>query len=214
MPDTLTPSAFPLVTKLDLGINTLEDRLVLVAHTREHGRRLVLLTRRMVGVLLAPYGRLLEQTSRAASRVPADHLQEVLQMEHVGALSRLPGPADGTGPRADADADAAGAGGDGVGDDDRGGAAVPDVAFLVTEIKLQAAPEHLVIGFLGQRRHGPQGDGTAQEPVCAMTLDRADAHRVLAMVSDKAREADWALPPPASWLTAPLAAVGEGRPAN
>lgn len=183
MPDTRKASEYPVATKLGVGYSDLEDRLVLMLRTRSHGVRGVLVTRRMMRVLLEHYADTLKRTSTTAARAPAAVRDEVLRMEHVGALSGAPldkpagpgptdGPADGPAP-----------------------------LWVAVELTIVAEAGTIIIAFVGQQRHTAQGDGSVNEPVVALTLDRRDAHRVLHLLVRKSREAGWDLDRHAAWLT-------------
>lgn len=184
-PETLT---FPSIVALDMGINQPEDRVVMIARTQAAGRKIILLTRRMMGQLLGNYAELMKRTSPAVARAPSAHQNEVLQMEHVSALITPATPAPAP-----------------VSADSEAGTELPDqqpeTVHLITEIRLQVTDSHLMIGFIGQRRHAPGIDENANDPVAAATMDRTEAHRFLAMLNDKAREAMWGLDGLCPWLT-------------
>jgi len=177
---------FPSIVALDMGFNPQEDRVVMIARTHNDGRRIVLLTRRMMTQLLGHYAELMKRTSPAVARAPSAHLDEVLQMEHVSALSKIspPSPAQ----------DAAKSG-------EKPETLSPETVHLVSEIRMQVSDSQLMIGFMGQRRHAPDVDEAAVAPVAAATMDRTEAHRLLALLNDKAREAGWGLDGICPWLS-------------
>lgn len=181
-PETLT---FPSIVALDMGINQPEDRVVMIARTQAAGRKIILLTRRMMGQLLGNYAELMKRTSPAVARAPSAHQNEVLQMEHVSALITAAPPA----PTPDSAAA------------DEPSDQQAETVHLITEIRLQVTDSHLMIGFIGQRRHAPGIDENANDAVAAATMDRTEAHRFLAMLNDKAREAMWGLDGLCPWLT-------------
>jgi hypothetical protein len=198
MPAEQTSITFPSASKLDLGINLTEDRLVMVAHTAANGVRAMLLTRRMLVVLMDHYGKLLKQTSPAA-KAQQKHQDEILQMEHIGALSSN-NTASASAPT-----------------EQQQPASIAfslDAAYLVTEVTLQMNENHLVIGFSGQRQQVSSGDEATVTPVAAFNLDRTNAHKVLALLNDKAREAGWGLDNLYPWLNNSQLVVSEQRPAN
>ncbi|SOD98800.1 hypothetical protein [Caenispirillum bisanense] len=192
---------FPVTRTIDIGVNLVEDRLVLVAHTQGHGRRLVLLTRRMLRVLLAHVTQVLETTGTVA-RTPGEHRVEVLQMEHQGALTAVQAQDPGQAGTA--------AAGEAAPEEE------PASAFLAVEIKVRASATHLLVGFIGLPLGGTPaaGVGAAAEPACAMTLDRGDTHRVLALLHDKAKLAAWNLEAPSAWMQATTVDASPSRPAN
>lgn len=183
-------TTFPAVTRLDVGVDMMEDRLVLNLHTAADGLRVALVTRRLMRLLLEHYAALLRRTSETALRAPVGQRDEVLRMEHVGALAEPPAPAT---PPAAAITTRTG----------------PPV-WLAVEAKLKADGAAILIGFMGQRRTGGTGQETPNEPIGAMTLTRSEAHRVLAALGRSAKEAGWGLEHHAPWLTE---IGGESRPA-
>lgn len=203
--DASTP--FPVTRKIDIGVDVVEDRLVLVAHTHP-GLRVALLTRRVLRRLLAHMAQVLENTG-AAARSAGEYRDEVLQMEHHGAVTAVQAQEPAAPP---------------AGDEAPGAAAirplvVPGAAsFLTVEVKVKTNPTHLLIGFLGLPRGDSGGGGPATAaapvPVCAMMLDRADVHRVLALLHDKAALAGWDLAPRKEWMQPPPGGRPTGRAAN
>ena len=173
---------YPIANQLDVGVNRVEDRVVVIASTKGHGRRAVLLTRRLMKSLLVKYAQFLEQTSEPASQAAASHKVEVLQMEYISALSQID---RGSG-----------------GDQDPGRQQTtnaPDAVCLGTEVHFQQRDGQILLAFDGVLRNVGGADGIAKEPVVGFLLDRAIAHRVLAMLKEKADEAGWDLPKPSGW---------------
>lgn len=181
--DTVT---FPSIIGLEMGFNPTEDRVVMLGRTHSAGVRVILLTRRMMGQLLSHYAELMKRTSPAVARAPSAQQNEVLQMEHVSALM--------SGAAAPAAAPEAAE-----------GEAPPEPpeqsAHLVTEIRMQVNDAHLMIGFIGPARFTPGVDETLIAPIAAATMDRAEAHRFLALLNDKAKEGGWGLEGLCPWLT-------------
>jgi hypothetical protein len=197
MPKDQKSITFPSATKLDLGINETEDRLVMMAHTQAHGLRGLLLTRRMLAILMDHYGKLIKQTS-PASKAFHGHQDEILQMEHIGALST-------SAPQSIPNAE-----------QQQLVSVTPslETIHLVTEVTMQMNDNHLIIGFSGQQRHAPGIDQTPVAPVTAINLDRTNAHKFLAMLNDKAKEAGWGLDGRYPWLNSVDLTVPEQRPVN
>jgi hypothetical protein len=175
---------YPVANQLDVGTNAVEDRVVLIASTKGHGRRAVLLTRRTMKALLAKYASVLEQTSETASQAAARHKAEVLQMEHVAALSQI-------------DQESTQADGDGAHSTPRANA--PDAVYLATGVHFQPREGNILLAFDGVHRDVSAPNGTLPEPAMGFVMDRTTAHKVLAMLQDKAEEAGWDLPKPSGW---------------
>ena len=193
-----TSITFPSALKLDLGLDLKEDRLVMIAHTTANGARAMLLTRRMLVVLMDHYGNILGQTGPAA-KAQLKHRNEILQMEHIGALF------SGTEQRTSASGE------------QQQPVSIelhPENVHLVTEVTMQMNGDHLIIGFSGQRQYTASGNESEVTPVAAVNLDRNHAHKVLALLNDKAREAGWGLDTLYPWLNNSRLVTSEQRPAN
>lgn len=198
MPTEQKSVTFPSASKLDLGINLTEDRLVMVAHTTENGVRAMLLTRRMLVVLMDHYGNLLKQTSPAA-KAQQELQDEILQMEHIGALSSDSAPSASAPTEQQQPASITFS---------------QETAYLVTEVTIQMNDNHLVIGFSGRRQQASSGNEVSVTPVAAFHLDRINAHKFLALLNDKAREAGWGLDNLYPWLNNSELVASEQRPVN
>jgi hypothetical protein len=184
MPDESQAQDYPIAKQLEIGINALEDRVVLIASTKGHGRRAVLLTRRMMKTLLSKYAQILEQTSETAAQAAASHKNEVLQMEYIAALSQI---------------DQEGGDGDGEADHGKRKATAPDSIYLATGVHFQPRDGNILLAFDGVHRDASAPNGTQPEPTLGFVMDRTTAHKVLAMLQDKADEAGWDLPKPSGW---------------
>jgi len=179
---------FPSVIALDMGFNAQEDRVIMIARTIAGGRRVIFVTRRMMAQLLGHSAELMTRPSPAAARAPSAQRNEVLQMEHVGALTTPPAsppPAAASNPEA------------GLPASDQ----PLESAHLVTEIRMQVTESQLMIGFMGQRRNAAGADEQLIDTIAAATMDRAEAHRFLAMLNDRARDAEWGLEGLCPWLS-------------
>ena len=172
---------YPIANQLDVAIKPVEDRVVLIAGTKGHGRRGLLLTRRLMKSLLGQYAQVLERTSETAAQAAAGHKAEVLQMEHVAARSQ--GEPDG------------GEGGRAGGESEQQVSAV----YLATGVHCEPRDSQILLAFDGVRRDVHDPNATTAAPALAFVLDRTTAHKVLAMLQDKADEAGWDLAKPSGW---------------
>jgi len=182
---TETTTRYPAARSLQLGINRVEDRVVLICHTLRHGRRAAWLTRRLLRTLLDRYAGFLADSSPTAAQVGPAHRADVLQMEHISALA-----ADSTGEE---EAETG----------ERGDADAPPGHFLVTEAHFQAREGAIVLALDGVARPGDGANRTGREAVFALSLARTDAHKLLDMLKRKGEEAGWDLPAPSPWTEAP-----------
>jgi len=174
--------SYPIATKLDIGFDCLEDRLVIVARTRDHGYRGLWLTRRLTGGLLQRFAQELHRSSPHAAKAAPGFRDEVLRMEHLGAISKSPSGASTGGSTTDKPS----------------GEPPGDTAwFLVPAVHLRWQEQLLVVTFDGLKR----GDHhRRREAVVAIALDRGQAHQVLSLLSRKAQEAQWNLPRASAWI--------------
>ena len=184
MSDQPQSQDYPIANQLDVGTNAVEDRVVLIASTKGHGRRGVLLTRRLMKRLLSSYAQVLEKTSETASQAAASHRNEVLQMEFIAALSQI---------------DQEGGDGDGEGDHSQQQASAPEAVYLATGVHFQPREGNILLAFDGIHRDASEPNGAQPEPALGFVMDRTSAHKVLAMLQDKAEEAGWSLPKPSGW---------------
>lgn len=185
-------TTFPVAQSIDVGYDSIEDRLLLVGHTSDHGRRCLWLTRRLVRPLVVHFARLLRTTSEEAGMAPDGYVNEILRMEHVRALesqAEAP-PAEAADDSTDTPMDDRASQADSVSSEEQ----APHLFFAV-EVTLQLREDHLLLGFLGQPSPLPgssaNGDESIRQPVCALLLDRPSAHKVLALFCAKLQEADW-----------------------
>jgi hypothetical protein len=175
---------YPIANQLDVGTNAVEDRVVLIASTKGYGRRAVLVTRRLMKSLLSKYAQVLEQTSETASHAAASHKNEVLQMEYIAALSQI---------------DQEGGQSGGEGDHSQQQASAPEAVYLATGVHFQPREGNILLAFEGVHRDANEPHGNTKEPALGFVMDRTTAHKVLAMLQDKAEEAGWDLPKPSGW---------------
>ena len=184
MSDQPQSQDYPIANQLDVGINAVEDRVVLIASTKGHGRRGVLLTRRLTKSLLSKYAQVLEQTSETASQAAASHRNEVLQMEYIAALSQI---------------DQEGRQSGGEGDDSQQQTSAPEAVYLATSVHFQPRDGNILLAFDGVHRDASDPHGNTKEPALGFVMDRTTAHKVLAMLQEKAEEAGWDMPKPSGW---------------
>lgn len=174
----------PVARRLDVTYDAVEDRLVLYADTRSNGRRALMIPRRMLQRFLQRYGQVLRETSDVVARAAVDQQDEVLQMEHIGAIASIEdAPTDAEGRIARERAVTA-----------------PADTYLATKADLHPRDGALTVAFYGLYRDPLGADGTQAEPVCALVLNRTQAHLVLAILHKHARRAQWGLDEGAAWL--------------
>lgn len=167
-----TTQAAPSAGQISLGYSSREDRMVMWLGTGEEAKTLFV-TRRLCALLINGLAGVLVRSSPVAAQAPASLRDDVVLMEHQGAMA-----AASVGP-ADADKLPSLA----------SGAAAP---MLVETVNITVTPADFRLVF----RPSPQGDGPQ------IALSRADLHRVLEMLKRQSELAEWSLPPAPNWLSA------------
>lgn len=170
MTDTTQPA--PSGGQVSLGYSAREDRLVLWLGTGE-GANMLFVTRRLCALLINGLVGVLARSSPTAAHAPAELRNDVVLMEHQGAMaasSVMPADAD-TLPPISSDA---------------------PPPMLVETVNITTTPSAFRLVF----RPSPQGDGPA------ITLSRSDLHMVLEMLKRQSELAQWSLPVDTGWLAA------------
>jgi hypothetical protein len=165
-----------LAKQLTFGFNETEDRLVLIARDGHDKAVAFALTRRLTGRLINGLATVLERSNTFASTAPAEMRDDIILMEHQGALS-------GTGEE---QPDTSGAWSSG-----EGTLRLNAPAHLVTKIDIKTAPTDFQI--LLHTNDGVQ---------IGTKLNRVDLHRVVEVIKRKAEAADWNIQIGALWLEA------------
>lgn len=173
---------YPKAGKLTVGYDQKEDRLALTFHLQDGGFRKAFISRRILAGLLGHMGQKL-----SASHPMAGHTaqrDEVLQMEHVASVSAQNLDATASDPTQETQQ-----------------TQTPPTEFSecfhVTDVRLELQQDILVVGFSGEL---PGDHHATPQPIAALGLGRAEAHRVLRLLRDKADFADWNLEMPALWM--------------
>ena len=156
-----------------MGFIPKEDRLVLMLALKNGNSVNALFSRRMLQAMLKSMGEKLASTSPTASRTPDPH--EVLQMEHIAAVTSRKPEATGSVTAGETD-------------------------WYITEVQMETRDNFLVLGLKGELRNPTGPDGTTAEPVAALQLERSQAHQILRMLKGQADQAGWGLELPADWM--------------
>jgi hypothetical protein len=75
----------------------------------------------------------------------------------------------------------------------------PDTIYLAVRVHFEPRDGHILLAFDGVKRNPFGPDGEMREPALGFVMDRTSAHKVLAMLHDKADEAGWDLKRPSGW---------------
>lgn len=153
-----------------------EDRLLVLASDAKGGQEGLVLTRRLTARLINGFATILERSNIAASTAPDELRNDIVLMEHQGALagSELLAPVG----EPQTQAPAASTGGK-----------VQIRPRLVTSVDVKTNPTdfHMVLKAAGGL------------PV-AVVLNRLDLHRIVELLRQKAEAAGWNLQIEADWL--------------
>lgn len=155
-----------------------EDRLIVLASVPTRGKIGLLLTRRMTGRLINGLAGILDKSSVAAIHAPAEMRDDVILLEHQGAISDRDThqqPLD-----TDPDTDAA----------QVAQHSTQIQTILIQSIDISVKPTLFEIVLK---------DGKLQ-PIVAIDIGRAELHRVLDTLTRKAAEAEWDIRIDAKWL--------------
>ena len=166
-------------TSLTFTYNKSEDRLIVLSSNSVGARIGALLTRRMVGRLINGLAGILEKSSMAASHAPVEMRDDVVLLEHQGAIG-IRGASTGVRPSTKPITNLA--------------QTAPNPLQIQTvhiqSIDITVKPMHFELVLK---------DGKCQ-PAIIMDIGRPELHRVLDMLTRKAHEADWNIRIEAKWL--------------
>lgn len=163
-------SAPPTTGQISLGYNAREDRLVLWLGSGETATTL-LITRKLCGLLIKGFAGVLARSSPVAAQVPAALRDDVVMMEHQGAMaSARVGPAQA----------------------DKLPPLTPDAApMLIETVNITVTPADFHVRF----RPSPEGEGPQ------IALSRSDMHMVVELLKRQSDLAEWNLPIEDGWLS-------------
>ena len=165
---------------LSLIYNQHEDRLIMTTTLSSGERRALLLTRSLTGRLVNGLAGLLKRSSKVAARAPDEMRDDLVLLEHQGAVSSLSGghsasrmtqPASG----------------------EKQLPLQPETlpAILVTSISVQTRPTHFEFVFKA-----------GKQAIARFDPNRSELHRLLRLLIRKTEEADWRLDLQSDWLEA------------
>ena len=182
-PAELMPASLPIrAATLTVAYGETEDRLTLVA--ADAGGRGVhaALTRRLTERVVNGLAGLLERSSAVAVQAPAEMRDDIILMEHQGALY---------GRGVDKGADTGAGGNPAAPDGDAAGAAPADLPppLLLTAVDVTVTPATFEI----RMRAGAT-------PLIALSVDRLGAHRIVETLGQRAEAAGWHIALDAAWL--------------
>lgn len=163
--------AEPLIGQVSLGYSAKEDRLVLWLGSGEAASALFL-TRRLCALLINGLAGILARSSSVAAQAPAEMRNDIVLMEHQGAMaaaSMRPANPDNLPPVS----------------------AASSVPMLVETVNITTSTSSFRLTF----RPSPEELG----PV--VDLSRSDLHLVLEMLKRQSDLAEWNLPLDPGWLT-------------
>ena len=171
---TQTEEAF-LATRLTILFNEQDDRLVALASDTSGAQEGLMLTRRLTARLVNGIAAILEKSNVTASKAPGELRNDIVLMEHQGAIAGVPEPPAG-GP-------------EGQPVENPTNSTVQITFRLVSTVNIKTNPMNFQM-VLQAAGGGPVG----------VVLNRDDLHRLLELLKRLADVADWNLPIDAAWL--------------
>ncbi|MFW6380350.1 MAG: hypothetical protein ACOCZF_02950 [Halorhodospira sp.] len=189
----MSDQAFPRTRHVQIGYSALEDRVRLrLELVGQQGEVAGWLPRRVLMRLTGRLNEALRRSHPATEGEPA--ADAVMALEHQAARSELAGQRQAhSGEAATAEGAAA----------EEGEDAEPEepAAYLVTEARLEVpAGDQVLIGLLGHPMPTVFAACGESVPVAGLSLSRSQAHELLRMLAEQARQADWGLPRRLGWL--------------
>ena len=184
-----TSQSFPRVRRIQLGYSPAEDRVLLRLAMVTGERRLAWIPRRVMGRLMARLNEALKRSHPAGEGQPA--ADAVMAMEHVAARSELAGQRQNTEQST----------GQAQEEHDRTQVRpLEDLAYLVTQERIDVQQGQVLVGLLGHDLPSTPGLAQTPRPVGALSLSRTQAHELLRMLTEQAEAAQWDLGRSVSWL--------------
>jgi hypothetical protein len=159
-------------TQITISYDEIEDRIFVDTGDGRTRARLIL-TRRITHRLLGAFIALLERSSLAVTRAPADLRAEVIAFEHLSAISHSEEQDTPASPAPLSPATGA-----------------PD-ATVIAKVDVQVAPQSFRLLF-----------HSSEEAVAGLTLSRPNFHKILAALDRFAAAAEWNIRGDAEWLGA------------
>lgn len=160
---------------LSFSYSEAEDRLVLCVDSQEGQRLTILATRRLTARLLNALASLVERSSLVARQAPLPLRDDVVLLEHQGALQAARQAAAASPPRP-----------------------APSPApspllppALLAAVDVRTKPAHFSLTFRD-----------SQQALATCDVTRAELHRLIQALLTKVAEADWGIRVEASWLGA------------
>jgi hypothetical protein len=162
-------------SSLSLAFSQPEDRLLLIVNNPTGPQNALFLTRRLTALFINGAAGLLTRSSAMANKVTDEVRNEILLMEHQGAL-----PDDAPSNRKSDDPEHG---------RDEGKGPHKVVPQLIDSISIKTNPTNFQISLK-----------TKKPAPVSLTLNRRDLHRVLELLKKKAENAGWNLQIDVSWL--------------
>jgi hypothetical protein len=171
---------YPIIQRVDLAYDSVEDRLVLWTFTSEGPVKRLLITRRLSQRLLDNYVAILTEESPAMG-APKEFSNDIHHIEHFAAVAAY--DKDTESPQKTNVLDYKDA----------------SVAFLVTEALLQVKENKILLAFKGRATNNFSTQINDALNLAAFKLDRPVAHKLLSMLIEKLDESNWCIDSNVDW---------------
>ncbi len=191
--EVMSGLTFPRVHQIRFAYSGLEDRMAIMLTMVSGEGRVAWLSRRALTGLMQHINTVLKKSHPAGEGQEAHDM--VMALEHIGARSQV---AAQRGQEQSAQAE---------GEDP----AVPPPTswthYLITEARVEAQGEGIVVAVMGQPLPGEPDKRFEPAPVAGLALTRPHAHEILRLMAANAEQAEWKLDLPMGWMVSGQAAA-------
>ncbi|MBS3785297.1 MAG: hypothetical protein KGY57_00650 [Gammaproteobacteria bacterium] len=180
--------SFPRVHQIRFNYSGLEDRMAMVLTMASGEGRVGWLSRRALTGLINHINTILKKSHPAGEGHEAH--DTVMALEHIGARSQIAAQANQEREQ----------------ENESGGAAeavpAPEtwVHYLITEARVEAQGEGIVVAILGQNLPAEPDQQMPPEPIAGLALTRPHCHEILRLMRVNAEKAQWDLQLPLDWM--------------
>ena len=189
--------SFPRVHQIRFAYSGLEDRMAIMLTMASGEGRVAWLSRRALTGLMGHINTVLKKSHPAGEGQEAH--DTIMAFEHIGARSQV---------AAQRDQEKAG-----QGEDAAVAAPTQWMHYLITEARVEAQGEGIVVAIMGQPLPGEPDKRFEPAPVAGLALTRPHAHEILRLMAANGEQAEWKLDLPMGWMVSGKAATepSDGR---
>ena len=192
--------SFPRVHQIRFAYSGLEDRMAVVLTMATGEGRIAWISRRALSGLMHHINTVLKKSHPAGEGQEAH--DTVMALEHIGARSQVAAQRDQEqAAKADGEAPAV-------------EAPTQWAHYLVTEARVEAQGENIIVAMLGQPLPGEPDKRFEPAAIAGLALTRPHAHEILRLMRANADKAEWKLHLPIGWMGSGQQADASGSGAS